>query len=190
MYKSFQLSALPLRRQEKIYVEPNTGCWLWIGSWSAKGYGQVQIRSKRRGPHEVHKVIYEFFCGPVATGFDLHHRCQTRCCVNPDHLQVLTHSEHVRLTRSLEPRPTHCRRGHPFDAENTSITTTGAYQCKICRRMAENKRWRLLHPRGRSRPDRTHCEKGHVVTPESTYIWRGHRYCRVCRILSQQKLKK
>lgn len=26
-----------------------------------------------------------------------------------------------------------------------------------------------------------HCYQGHPYTPESTYVWNGRRYCRICR---------
>ncbi|BBA98295.1 hypothetical protein RVR_10508 [Actinacidiphila reveromycinica] len=27
----------------------------------------------------------------------------------------------------------------------------------------------------------THCASGHEFTPENTYVWNNHRYCRTCR---------
>lgn len=36
----------------------------------------------------------------------------------------------------------------------------------------------------------THCKNGHEFTPENTYVWRGHRYCRKCglaRVLAAEK---
>lgn len=29
--------------------------------------------------------------------------------------------------------------------------------------------------------DKTACDKGHELTPENTYTWRGQRHCRACR---------
>lgn len=31
---------------------------------------------------------------------------------------------------------------------------------------------------------RTHCKNGHEFTPDNTYVWRGHRHCRVCSRLA------
>lgn len=35
-------------------------------------------------------------------------------------------------TRDSNRKKTHCRRGHPFDEDNTRITPDGSQQCKIC----------------------------------------------------------
>lgn len=76
------------RFEEKFVPEPNTGCWLWIGSIAGKGYGAFW-----NGKYEVkaHRFSYELYVGPIPKGSGHHgtcvlHRCDVRCCVNPDHL--------------------------------------------------------------------------------------------------------
>jgi hypothetical protein len=77
------MSGLPDRIENKIIPEPNSGCWIWLGSVNEDGYGRVSWL--RRNAH-AHRVVYELLVGPIEAGKHLLHRCDNPCCVNPDHL--------------------------------------------------------------------------------------------------------
>lgn len=34
-----------------------------------------------------------------------------------------------------------------------------------------------------------HCNAGHEYTPENTYLYRGHRYCKICRSAARQRFR-
>ena len=77
------------------------GCWLWTGSLSPGGYGRYSIRN---GWVMAHRHSYEMVHGLIDKGLELHHRCETPACVNPDHLQPVTHREHcVEITKHSLP---------------------------------------------------------------------------------------
>lgn len=79
---------IPLReRFESKYIpEPNSGCWLWTDSWTPAGYGIISLGGRRGKKTGAHRAAYELYVGPIPEGLDILHRCDTPCCVNPDHL--------------------------------------------------------------------------------------------------------
>ena|ERR1035438_6093540 len=65
--------------------------------------------TRSRRPEYAHKVAWESVNGPVPTTpcpdgsrrWELHHSCMNRSCVNPDHIRLVTHREHVELHNEL-----------------------------------------------------------------------------------------
>lgn len=82
----------PLTFFEANYIpEPNSGCWLWERSLDTSGYGLMSVTSSRLSAKHgrskrTHRLAWEFFRGIIPKGMCVLHRCDTRSCVNPDHL--------------------------------------------------------------------------------------------------------
>jgi hypothetical protein len=76
--------------------EPNTGCWLWLGSYIRSGYGNKAIRRNGRGTvTTAHRWVYESLVGPVSADLELDHKCRNRACVNPQHLEPVSGAVNV-----------------------------------------------------------------------------------------------
>ena len=70
----------------------------------------------------VHRIMYRLFRGEIDPELTLDHLCRVRNCVNPDHLEEVTHGENISRGNpswKQNAAKTHCKRGHEFTAENT-----------------------------------------------------------------------
>jgi hypothetical protein len=132
---------LPARFWVKIRVDPVTGCWVWIGYRRPGGYGQFHVGSELDGSDravDVHRHAYLTLVGPVPEGLELDHvkarGCVGPACVNPAHLEPVTHAENMRRGAGGKfwRAKTHCPQGHPYDDINTE-RRYGRRYCGACR---------------------------------------------------------
>lgn len=86
------------------YVETDQGCWIWLGGLTKFGYGNVRYNHKQ---HYAHKLFYETLVGPVPEGKELDHTCEIKCCVNPEHLEPVTHIENSERAGVFVRKITH-----------------------------------------------------------------------------------
>lgn len=141
-------SRLPLQaRFETGYVpEPNSGCWLWLGDSHRTGYGRMMEKGRALA---AHRVSYELHRGPIPAGMTLDHLCRVRICVNPLHLEPVTHKENCRRGHGWSgrnARKTHCNKGHEFTTANTYRNWAGR-KCRTCMKennLKQNERRRLF----------------------------------------------
>ena len=116
---------------------PDLGpCWLWVAARIGNGYGNFW------DGHRVvlaHRFAYELLVGPIPDGLEPDHLCRVRHCVNPAHLEPVTHGENARrgeaglVMNALQRAVTHCPKGHAYTAENTSWWQ-GHRKCRACDR--------------------------------------------------------
>ena len=131
-------------------------CWLWTACKDGGGYGRFIIDKQIYG---THNVAYTLEVGPVPVGLELDHLCRVRHCVNPKHLEPVTHQEnvvrgdamktvvHAGAVRNAKRRAAAtCWQGHLFDEKNTHIRENGTRQCRTCHRLRIQKLRAKLTP--------------------------------------------
>lgn len=134
---------LPDRFWEKVYPCPLTGCWVWAGAIS-KPPGQKPGREYgtfwwgRRNQY-AHRVVFAELVAPVK--FEVDHICRVTWCVNPDHLQDITHRQNWMRSAAFTVRHAQaqtCPAGHAYDETNTRVVRTASggagRSCRACDR--------------------------------------------------------
>lgn len=74
-----QLIRLHPSQRDAFEVDAETGCWNWQRGLNKAGYPWGY----------AHRRFYERLVGEIPEGYDIHHRCKNRLCVNPDHLEPI-----------------------------------------------------------------------------------------------------
>lgn len=100
-------------------VELGETCWEWTGA-KTLGYGRFNIEGRA---YFAHRLAYEYLIGSIPPKLHLDHLCRNKACVNPHHLEPVSHAENMHRTQS--PR---CRRGHLF-----TRYPSGRKVCRTCK---------------------------------------------------------
>ena len=106
-------------------------CWLWTGGLNKDGYGTLNRHEGREW--YAHRETYRIVNGPIPSGTEIDHLCRRPSCVNPSHLEAVSHLENVKRGKiGLKASRNLCAKGHVFSPENTYMSPSGHKNCRAC----------------------------------------------------------
>lgn len=121
------------------YVVTDKGCWEFQGRQYPSGYGAARHKGKKT---YVHRLAYRLWVGSIPEGWTVDHLCANRLCMNPCHLEAVTHSENARRmqARRSADRQRMCARGLHVLAESRYRTAGSKGRCRFCANEYQNNR--------------------------------------------------
>lgn len=124
----------------------------------SRPYAQIYVKGRYL---LVHRVAYLIERGPFDPSSDLDHLCRNPKCINPDHLEPVSHTENVQRGASATRTTGPCKRGHNDWVKYKSSQGRGV--CRTCN--VELKRARRLKARAEGRKYSLEPHHGEASTP-------------------------
>lgn len=112
-------------------VKKTKNCWIWTGTKNARGYGVIWTGGRMA---LAHRVIHDLLKIEINNGLEFDHLCRNPSCVNPAHLEAVTHQENMRRGHFFNSTKSLCPHGHPYSGNNLVINSNGSRECLVCKR--------------------------------------------------------
>lgn len=148
----------------ECYEVAENGCWNWLGRLSRDGRGW-------RRHTRAHRAVYEELIGPIPKGYDLHHSCENKLCVNPNHMEPLTPEAHKLAHGVVGVTILRCRAGHALTEDNVVHRKCGR-ECRACRNQKAREYWHthIRKPWGGKQRDKRVLVEGRAVVGKPVLI--------------------
>lgn len=135
-----ELSGPVLARFLTKFREVDSGCHEWLRVDRCSGYGRFLIAGER---YFAHRIALAMSLGhDLPQGMEVDHLCRNTGCVNPEHLELVTHA--TNILRGVAPSAAtmrsvmltgYCRRGHDMTAPDAwYVSPNGGRACRECQR--------------------------------------------------------
>ena len=124
-------------------VDKTNTCWNWKAA-KDRGYGKF---NQNKVNYYAHRISYEFFKGKIPSDKEIDHLCRNRGCVNPAHLEAVTHKINDLRgfgVSAINNTKTNCPKGHPYSGENLVVDKQGR-RCKICNKEKQKRNFERNH---------------------------------------------
>lgn len=98
----YKRKSIERRFWSKVKIHPFAEdlCWNWLGNKTKKGYGALSVNGKKVSAHRVSYALFdrEF---SIYSESHIDHLCLNKSCVNPCHLDKVTHRENIKRSKAL-----------------------------------------------------------------------------------------
>lgn len=123
----FKVKDLKERLLDKVEVN-SEGCWIWVGCGGR--YGHITVGGVTT---TASRVSFSVYVRPLLKSEEADHTCENKRCINPEHLEAVTHLENMRRARARGEIGTHgpqCKNGHLLDGKRSR--DSGGRYCRTC----------------------------------------------------------
>jgi len=136
------------RLQTRVDIDLRTNCVNWTGTLRS-GYAVLSVDGHSYSGHRIIAVMFGLM--PGASPLYIDHTCMNKRCINPEHLNAVTHAENIKRAYErgecqtsgiclTNKNKTHCPRGHKYTDSNTYMRPDRKFrQCRICRNAKKRK---------------------------------------------------
>jgi len=76
---------------ERIEINSD-GCWIWSHTITHERYAVFWDGKQTM----AHRTSFEHWKGEIKEGLQIDHLCRNRSCVNPEHLEAVSHAENMK----------------------------------------------------------------------------------------------
>lgn len=105
-------------------------CWPIRDGQLVGGYGTFKLHGRQIA---AHRIAYRDFGRRLCEDEVIDHLCRNPACVNPAHLEAVTHAENVARGKRGREHLTHCPSGHEYTPENTHVQVRKGKRVRYCR---------------------------------------------------------
>lgn len=109
-------------RPENWQGEGAFHCWNWTACKDAHGYGLFRLLPSE-SMKRAHRISFEWIHGKIPSDLELDHLCRNRACVNPNHLQAVSHKLNVYRGKGIAIHRCDLRRRAGFKYSNEVVPT-------------------------------------------------------------------
>lgn len=84
------------RLMKKTTIDPEKGCWLFMGHRDKDGYGRVRFNYRHEYVHRISAILFLNY-DPEDKSVQVNHKtqCNTPNCWNPEHLYIGTQADNL-----------------------------------------------------------------------------------------------
>ncbi|TQR97324.1 HNH endonuclease signature motif containing protein [Paenibacillus ottowii] len=144
-----------MRKKRLDFRIDENGCFVITSHRiNGEGYGFLYYEGREQG---AHRVVYKECFGEIPEGLVVRHKCDNRSCINPEHLELGTHTENMQDAVCRERNAYGERNGRAKINEETArrikimlrdgiksreIRDSLGVSVKIVRAIRENRTWK------------------------------------------------
>ena len=114
---------------------------MWQLGLDKSGYGSMAVMHEgKQQRYRAHRIAYAMLVGPIPEGLVIDHLCRVRNCVNPSHMEPVTHAENIKRIPYTASYVDQCKWAHGEDSWVTK--SDGSRSCNRCSK-ARQRAYRL-----------------------------------------------